>query len=148
MKLRGFASLALAASLSLAPYAVSAADEKDKHSVTTQVPTSPPVAGKREYSYTRHGVTISDPWNWLRDQSYPTVDDADVLKYLEAENTWFEARMAPNKELTDQLFEEMKARIKEDDRTVPQTDGDWIYMYKLEQSEQTRKHFNKKSTRG
>src|SRR3546814_15304071 len=102
MKLRGFASLALAASLSLAPYAVSAADEKDKHSVTTQVPTSPPVAGKREYSYTRHGVTISDPWNWLRDQSYPTVDAADVLKYLEAENAWFEARMAPNKELTDQ----------------------------------------------
>ncbi|MBA4165133.1 MAG: S9 family peptidase [Erythrobacter sp.] len=148
MKLRDFASLALAASLSLAPYAASAADEKDKHSVTTQVPTSPPVAGKREYSYTRHGVTISDPWNWLRDQSYPTVDDADVLKYLEAENAWFEARMAPNKELTDQLFEEMKARIKEDDSTVPQKDGDWIYWSEFEQGAQYRKHFRKSVSGG
>src|SRR3546814_4088756 len=61
MKLRDFASLALAATVSLAPFAASAADDKDKHSVTTQVPTSPPVAGKRDYNYTRHGVTISDP---------------------------------------------------------------------------------------
>ena len=43
----------------------------------------PPIAEQRPYSFERHGVTIEDPWHWLRDQGYPKVDDADVLAYLE-----------------------------------------------------------------
>jgi oligopeptidase B len=43
------------------------------------------------------------------------VKDKDVLAYLEAENAWFEAAMAPHKGLIDALFAEMKGRIKEDD---------------------------------
>src|SRR3990167_7225599 len=143
MKLRDFASLALVASLSLLTVAASAADKKDKDSVKTEVPTTAPVAEKRDHSFTHHGVTISDPWHWLRDQSYPTVDDADVLEYLEAENAWFEARMAPNKDLTEALFAEMRGRIKEDDSTVPQKDGDWIYWSEFEEGAQYRKHFRK-----
>ena len=42
----------------------------------------PPVAGERPHSFTQHGITIEDPWHWLRDADYPTVDDADVLAYL------------------------------------------------------------------
>ena len=75
----------------------------------------PPRAEQRPFSYTRHGVTIEDPWAWLRDPNYPDVQDEDVLAYLSAENDYFEAVMAPHKALTDQLFEEMKGRIKEDD---------------------------------
>ena len=81
-------------------------------------PTSPPTAEKREHSYTYHGITISDPYHWLKDPSYPTIDDEDVLDYVKAENAWFEARMEPQKQLVEDIYEEMKARIKEDDSTV------------------------------
>jgi oligopeptidase B len=87
----------------------------------------PPVAPIRPHQFTRHGVTIDDPWAWLKDPGYPEVTDKDVLGYLEAENAYFEAVMAPHKPLSDRLFREMRARIKEDESTVPQKDGDWLY---------------------
>ena len=43
---------------------------------------APPPAEQRPYSYERHGVTIEDPWHWIRDQGYPQVTDKDVLAYL------------------------------------------------------------------
>ena len=89
--------------------------------------TKPPIAAIRPYSFERHGVTIDDPWNWLRDPGYPDVKDKDVLAYLEAENAYFESVMAPLKPLADTLFQEMRGRIKEDDATVPQKDGAWLY---------------------
>ena len=127
-----------------------ATEEKDQQSVTdkAKAPTAPPVAEKREHSYSHHGITISDPYNWLRDASYPTVDDEDVLDYVKAENAWFEAKMAPQKALTDELFEEMKARIKEDDSTVPQKDGDWIYWSEFEEGAQYRKHYRRPAAGG
>ena len=36
----------------------------------------PPVAEQRPHSFTHHGITIEDPWHWLRDPNYPKVDDA------------------------------------------------------------------------
>ena len=90
---------------------------------------SPPTAEQRPYSYERHGVTIEDPWHWLRDPKYPDVDDPDVLAYLKAENAYFEGWKAQHQGLLDQLFEEMKGRIKEDDSSVPIRDGDWLYWW-------------------
>ena len=88
---------------------------------------APPVAGTRPHSFTRHGVTIEDPWAWLKDPAYPNVADKDVLAYLEAENGYFEKVMAPLKPLSETLFTEMRGRIKEDESTVPQKDCDWLY---------------------
>ncbi|WP_155263163.1 S9 family peptidase [Sphingomonas segetis] len=90
---------------------------------------APPTAPQRPYSYERHGVTISDPWHWLRDPKYPNVDDPDVLAYLKAENAYFEGWKAEHQGLLDQLFEEMKGRIKEDDSSVPIRDGDYLYWW-------------------
>ncbi|WP_338304675.1 MULTISPECIES: S9 family peptidase [unclassified Erythrobacter] len=104
---------------------------------------TPPVAEKREHSYTHHGITISDPYDWLYDKSYPTVDDEDVLDYVKAENAYFEAQMAPQAELTEALFTEMRARIKEDDSTVPQRRGDFLYWSEFEEGAQYRKHYRK-----
>ena len=87
----------------------------------------PPVAATRPHSFTRHGVTIEDPWAWLKDPAYPNVADKDVLAYLEEENGYFEKVMAPLKPLSETLFTEMRGRIKEDESTVPQKDGDWLY---------------------
>lgn len=92
----------------------------------TDLPT-PPVAATRPYSFERHGITVEDPWAWLRDPGYPEVTDEDVLGYLKAENAYYEAVMAPLKPLADTLFKEMRGRIKEDDATVPQKDGAYLY---------------------
>jgi oligopeptidase B len=89
----------------------------------------PPVADRRPHSYSRHGITVDDPWFWLKDQGYPKVDDPDVLAYLTAENAYFDAVMAPHQPLVETLFAEMKARLKEDDASVPQQDGDWLYWW-------------------
>ena len=43
---------------------------------------NPPIAAKRPHSFTHHGITVEDSYNWLKDPGYPTVDDADVLAYL------------------------------------------------------------------
>ena len=103
----------------------------------------PPHAEQRPHSYERHGVTIEDPWAWLRDQGYPDVQDKDVLAYLTAENAYFEAAMAPHKALTDELFEEMKGRIKEDDSSVPIKDGNWLYWSEFKKGTQYRDWYRK-----
>ncbi len=66
-----------------------------------------------------------------------------MLAHLEAENAWFEARMKPHEALVDALFAEMKARIKEDDSSVPQKDGEWIYWSEFETGGEYRKHYRK-----
>jgi len=99
----------------------------------------PPVAAKKPNSFTHHGVTIEDPYFWLRDPGYPKVEDAEVLAHLKAENAWFEARMAPHRPLVETLFQEMKGRIKEADASVPEKDGDWLYWIEFEEGAQYKK---------
>ena len=105
--------------------------------------TTPPIAEQRPHSFTTHGVTIEDPYAWLKDSNYPEVDDADVLAYLAAENAYFEAQMAPHTALVDTIYEEMKARIKEDESSVPQKDGDWLYWTAYETGGQYKKWWRK-----
>ena len=99
---------------------------------------TPPIAPQRPHSFTAHGITIDDPWAWLKDPNYPDVTDPDVLAYLEAENAYFEAQMAPHRPLVDRLYDEMKARIKEDESSVPQKDGDYLYWTAFETGGQYR----------
>lgn len=99
---------------------------------------TPPIAPQRPHSFTAHGITIDDPWAWLKDPNYPDVTDPDVLAYLEAENAYFEAQMAPHRPLVDRLYEEAKARIKEDESSVPQKDGDYLYWTAFETGGQYR----------
>ncbi len=133
-----------------APAAVIAAPEEEQARVTTSAAApatvteiKPPVAEKRAHSYTHHGITIEDPYDWLYDKSYPVVDDEDVLAHVKAENAYFEAKMAAQAPLTEALFTEMRARIKEDDSTVPQKDGEFLYWSEFEEGAQYRKHWRK-----
>ena len=66
-----------------------------------------------------------------------------MLDHLKAENAYFEAKMAGQTALTEALFTEMRARIKEDDSTVPQKDGDYLYWSEFEEGAQYRKHYRK-----
>jgi len=109
-------------------------------------PTSlpaPPQAEQRPYSYEAHGETIADPWHWLRDPKYPEVDDPGVLAYLKAENAYFDTWAGQHQALLDQLFEEMKGRIKEDDASVPLKDGDWLYWWAFKPGAQYRTWYRK-----
>ncbi len=83
---------------------------EEKETQLTNTPTAP-VADRRPHETTLHGTTLSDPYYWLRDQSYPVIDDADILDYVKAENAYFDARMKPHEKLVETLFQEMKGRI-------------------------------------
>ncbi len=89
----------------------------------------PPIARRVPHSFTRHGETIEDPYAWLRDPHYPEVTASDVLGYLEAENSYFENEMKPLRPLVETIFNEMKGRVKDDDSSVPQKDGDFLYWF-------------------
>jgi oligopeptidase B len=102
-----------------------------------------PKAEQRPYSYEAHGVMIKDPWHWLRDAKYPDVDDPDVLAYLHAENDYFEHWEKQHRGLIDELFEEMKGRIKEDDSSVPIRDGDFLYWWAFRPGAQYRTWYRK-----
>ncbi|MCT2399245.1 S9 family peptidase [Novosphingobium mangrovi (ex Huang et al. 2023)] len=106
---------------------------------STQTLIGPPQAAKKPHSFTHHGITVADDYAWLRDPGYPTVTDKEVLAHLEAENRWFEARMAPYRERIDALFKEMRARIKEADKSAPQKDGDWLYWIEFEEGAEYKK---------
>lgn len=105
----------------------------------TEKPASPPVAEKRTHTFEYHGIRIEDPYAWLRDPGYPEVTHKDVLAYLEAENAWFEHRMAPHKGTVEALFKEMRGRIKEADKSVPQKDGNWLYWIEYEEGAEYKK---------
>lgn len=97
----------------------------------TEAPTVanavPPVALRKPHSVTHHNRSLTDDYAWLRDPGYPEVSDPEILAHLQAENAHFEAAMAPHQSLIDTLYEEMKGRIKEDDKSVPVREGDWLY---------------------
>ena len=106
-------------------------------------PQRPPVAARKPSSVTHHGITVADDYAWLRDPGYPEVNDKEVLEHLAAENAWFEARMAPHKDTVEALFKEMRARIKEADKSVPQKDGDYLYWIEYEEGAEYKKWWRK-----
>ena len=110
--------------------------------ITPDLPPAP-VAARRAHSATRHGHTIEDPYFWLKDPKYPVIDDAGVLAYLSEENAYFEAAMKPHAALVETLFAEMKGRLKEDDASVPQKDGDWLYWWAFKPGGQYRIWYRK-----
>jgi oligopeptidase B len=81
---------------------------------------------------------MDDPFAWLKDPGYPKVEDEEVLAYLEAENAYFEAVMAPQQPLIETLFQELRGRVQEDDESVPSKDGAWLYQSKFETGAQYR----------
>lgn len=93
---------------------------------------SAPVAKQVPVEHVRHGDTYIDPYDWLRDRSYPQVDDAEVLDYLKAENAYTEQVMGTEEEgARAKLFAELKARVKEDDSGVPYRRGGFIYQVRF-----------------
>jgi len=93
-----------------------------------------PRAEKHPVATTRHGVTLTDEYAWLKAPNWqavmrdPGALDTGIRAYLEAENAHTEAAFAGLRALEDELFAEMKGRIKEDDSSVPAADGAYAYF--------------------
>lgn len=88
----------------------------------------PPKATKKPHPLEIHNDTRIDDYYWLRDR-----ENQEVIDYLNAENAYTEATLAPVKAFREMLFEEMKGRIKEQDESVPSKDGNYWYYYRYEQ---------------
>lgn len=82
----------------------------------------PPVAKKIPSKLEKFGQVRVDDYYWLKDRKSP-----EVLAYLKAENAYADAALKPVVPLQERLFAEMKARIKQDDSTVPFRYGDYYY---------------------
>ncbi|BCO19694.1 oligopeptidase B [Alteromonas sp. KC3] len=94
-------------------------------SVVLNTQAQAPVAKKVPYEMTAHGVTRTDNYYWMRDDS--RTDEA-ILGHLEKENDYVETVLAPLKETREKLYEELIARIEKDDSTVPAfSNGYWYY---------------------
>ena len=90
-----------------------------------------PIASKRPHEITQHGLTRVDNYYWMRDKN-----DPETMKHLRAESDYLEEIMQHTKPLQERLFSEMKARIKEDDSTVPEKRGGYFYYERDEQGKQ------------
>jgi oligopeptidase B len=92
--------------------------------------SNPPVAPRRPHALTAHGDERIDDWYWLRSDDR---SDPEVLELLAAENGYVAEALAHTDTLQDALFEEMKARIKETDLSVPfRKGGRWFYSRTVE----------------
>ncbi|HZR86765.1 MAG TPA: S9 family peptidase [Bradyrhizobium sp.] len=107
-----------------------------------QATASVPVAPRRPHSFTRHGITVTDDYAWLKDANWqevlhdPTALDPDIRTYLEAENAYAEQLLGHTAPLQKRLVKEMRARIKEDDSSVPSPDGAYAYFRKFREGGQ------------
>jgi oligopeptidase B len=90
-----------------------------------------PIAQKRPCKIEKHGSTRIDDYYWMRDKN-----DPETMKHLRAESDYLEEIMQHTKPLQEKLFSEMKARIKEDDSTVPEKRGRYYYYSRDEQGKQ------------
>ncbi|HEX5125683.1 MAG TPA: S9 family peptidase [Rhodocyclaceae bacterium] len=86
-----------------------------------------PAANQRPKRLTTHGHTRIDPFHWLRNTKNPAT-----LDYLNAENAYADAVLAPTKALQEKLYQEMLGRIQEADLSVPVKYGEWMYYSRTE----------------
>ena len=100
-----------------------------------------PVAKKVPHSLETDGHSRIDDYYWLRER-----EDAEVLAYLEAENAYTDSVMQHTVDFQEQLFEEIKGRIKQDDASVPYRRMDYYYYTRYEEGKQYPIHCRKYRT--
>ena len=105
--------------------------------------SAPPVAARKPYSSTVHGITREDPYHWLRAGNWQELFEApeqlapEIRAYLEAENAYFEENFGKRHAvLKETLFKEIRGRIKEDDSGIPTADGPFAYNSRMEEGRQ------------
>ncbi len=99
----------------------------------------PPVAKKVAKTLITHNHKRTDHYYWLNQR-----EDPAVIAHLEAENAYFEAQTETQNDLRDELFAEIKGRIKEDDSSVPYKKDGYEYQTKYETGDQYPRYLRRK----
>jgi len=87
----------------------------------------PPIAKIIPFELQKHGNVRIDNYYWLNDRENP-----EVIDYLNKENEYYQKSTEHTKPFQKELFEEMKARIKEDDESVPYFYNGYFYITRFE----------------
>jgi oligopeptidase B len=90
---------------------------------------TPPIAAVRPHSVNSPNGARNDPYYWLRDDAR---SNPEVLAYLKQENAFRERSMLGAKPLENALYDEIIARLKQDDSTVPYRKGGFWYSTRYE----------------
>src|SRR5210317_1654892 len=92
---------------------------------------NPPIAERIPKEMEIHGDVRVDDYYWLNERENPKVID-----YLNAENAYYDAITSHTKQFQEDLFEEMKSRIKEDDESVPYKKNGFYYITRFKTGQQ------------
>tara|TARA_X000000950_G_scaffold162618_2_gene198821 strand:- start:5224 stop:7362 length:2139 start_codon:yes stop_codon:yes gene_type:complete len=88
---------------------------------------SPPIADKISYQHKIHDHIRVDNYYWMNQR-----DNPEVVDYLERENDYYQKMTAHTLSFQDQLYNEMRGRIKEDDNSVPYFLNGYWYITRYE----------------
>ncbi|MDM1298183.1 S9 family peptidase [Empedobacter falsenii] len=100
-----------------------------------------PIAKKIEQKLEKHGDIRIDNYYWLNDR-----ENSEVIDYLNQENEYTKAILQPTETLQTKLFEEMKARIKEDDSSVPYKLNSYWYLTEYKKGKEYPIHKRRKDS--
>ncbi|WP_313579919.1 S9 family peptidase [Chishuiella sp.] len=106
----------------------------------------PPVAEKQNHIRDIHGDKVNDPYYWMIDYFKKGKDSTKVVNYLTAENNYLNAMMKDTDQFRENLFQEMKGRIKEKDESLPVFRNGYYYYSKTEEGKQYFKYCRKKGS--
>jgi len=102
-----------------------------------EIAAAPPIATRDLETISQVGRTRTDAYHWMKDDNWqdvmkdPSVLRPDIRDYLVAENAYTKAALeVPTTALQEELFKEMRGRIKEDDSSLPDIDGPYAYLSK------------------
>jgi oligopeptidase B len=93
------------------------------------------------HTLSTHGHVRTDNYYWLNQRENP-----EVIEYLNQENEYYQQSTAHTKDFQKELFEEMKARIKEDDESVPYFYNGYFYITRFEKGKDYPIHSRKKGS--
>ncbi len=111
----------------------------------TDLPPAPDAARKPHVVKAPHGAQRVDEYYWLRDDKRK---QPEMLTYLNAENAYVDAFMAPLKPLENALYDEIVGRIKQDDSSVPYRERGWWYYSRFATGQDYPLHARRKDAAG
>lgn len=107
----------------------------------TENEAKPPVAAKIPKILKAHGDERIDNYYWLNEK-----ENTEVIEYLNKENHYYNSATAHTKKFQENLFIEMKSRIKEDDESVPYKKKGYYYITRFKKGQQYPIYSRKKET--
>lgn len=109
------------------------------HAVTFVAAKDIPLAPEYPHSTIIHGVTIDDPWQWLKDREHP-----QLKRLLKSENDYTHNAFKSSQSLADKLNKEYVSRIPAMDETAPVEDNGYAYFSRQKKNQSYPTHWRRK----